>query len=63
MVALREEEKRDMVLMGEASYFSGLFVNDNGVLQLSNPNLKAKDMEPSCSCCIHTFNGKVFGTE
>lgn len=63
MVALHEDEKKDYVRVGESTYFSGLFVDDNGILQLVNPNLKAIDMTPSCNCCTHTFNGKVFGTE
>jgi hypothetical protein len=61
MVALKENEKKDFVRTGESSYFSGLYVDENGILQLSNPNLKAKDMKPFCNCCTHTFNGKIFG--
>ena len=63
MVALNEEEKKDCVRVGESTYFSGLFVDNNGVLQLVNPNLKAVDMKPFCDCCTHTFNGKIFGIE
>jgi len=63
IVALHEDEKKDYVRVGESTYFSGLFVDDDGILQLVNPNLKAVDMTPSCNCCTHTFNGKVFGTE
>lgn len=63
MVALREDEKEDFVRTGESSYFSGLYVDKSGILQMSNPNLKAKDMKPFCTCCTHTFNGKLFGTE
>lgn len=63
IVAINEEEKDDFVRIGESSYFSGLFVDMNGILQLSNPNLKAVDMKPYCNCCTHTFNGKLFGTE
>uniref|UniRef100_UPI0040493299 hypothetical protein n=1 Tax=Flavobacterium sp. TaxID=239 RepID=UPI0040493299 len=63
MVALREHEKEDFIATGESSYFSGLYVDDHGILQLSNPNLKAKDMKPFCNCCTHTFNGKLFGTD
>lgn len=63
MVALRENEKEDFIRTGESSYFSGLYVDNSGVLQISNPNLKAKDMKPFCNCCTHTFNGKLFGTE
>ena len=63
IVALNEDEKKDYVRVGESTYFSGLFVDINGILQLVDPNLKAVDMKPSCDCCTHTFNGKVFGTE
>lgn len=63
MVALNTEEKEDYIRVGESSYFSGLFVDDNGILQITDPNLKATDMKPFCSCCTHTFNGKTFGTE
>ena len=63
IVALKGDEKRDYVRVGETSYFSGLFVDDDGILQLVNPNLKAADMKPYCDCCTHTLNGKLFGTE
>lgn len=63
IVALHVDQKRDYVRIGESAYFSGLFVDDDGILQLVNPNLKAADMTPFCGCCTHTFNGKVFGTE
>ena len=63
MVAIRENEKEDFIRSGESSYFSGLYVNYDGILQLCNPNLKAIDMKPFCSCCTHTFNGKLFGSE
>ena len=63
MVALREEDKKDYIGIGESSYFSGLYVDENGVLQLCNADLKAVDMKPFCDCCTHTFNGKLFGTE
>ncbi|CAM3149259.1 hypothetical protein KADA111694_06110 [Kaistella daneshvariae] len=63
MVALKEEDKKEFVRCGESSYFSGLFVDENGILQLSNADLTAKDMVPFCTCCTHTLNGKLFGTE
>lgn len=62
MVALNEHEKKDIIRIGESSYFSGLFVDDEGILQLSNRELKAKGMRPFCDCCTHTFNGKLFGS-
>lgn len=63
MVALNYDDKEDFICVGESSYFSGLYVNNDGILQMSNPNLKAFNMKPFCSCCTHTFNGKLFGTE
>lgn len=63
IVALNEDEKKDYVRVDESSYFSGLFVDENRILQKNNPNLKAIDMKPFCNCCTHTFNGKLFGTE
>ena len=61
MVALSEVDRKDYIRTGESSYFSGLFVDDNGLLQRVNPLLKAKDMTPFCNCCTHTLNGEVFG--
>lgn len=63
MVALHEKDKRDYIRLGESTYFSGLFVDKDGVLQKVNPHLKASDMKPFCTCCTHTFNGQIFGTE
>jgi hypothetical protein len=62
IVALTQDEKKDYVRVGESSYFSGLYVDDNSILQIVNPDLKARDMKPFCSCCTHTYNGKLFGT-
>ena len=62
VVALTQDERKDYVRVGESSYFSGLYVDDNAILQIVNPDLKARDMKPFCSCCTHTFNGKLFGT-
>ena len=63
IVALLEDEKKEFVRIGESSFYSGLFVDNYGILQHVNPNLKAVDMKPFCNCCTHTFNGKLFGTE
>ncbi len=63
LVALRPDEKEEYVRVGESNYFSGMYVDEEGKLQLTNPNLSAKDMTPFCSCCTHTLNGKVFGTQ
>ncbi|HRO44045.1 MAG TPA: hypothetical protein PL009_14515, partial [Flavipsychrobacter sp.] len=63
MVALVKNDRKDYVRVGEASYFSGLLVDEENFLQITNPDLKASDFQPACSCCTHTFNGKVFGTQ
>lgn len=61
LIALTNDQKKDIVRIGEASYFSGLYVDDSGYLQIVNPNIKAEDLSPSCSCCTHTLNGVQFG--
>ncbi len=61
MVALHEDEREEVVCLGESSYFSGLYVDDQKRLQIVNPQLNAQDMQPYCQCCTHTFNGKLFG--
>jgi hypothetical protein len=62
LVALTENEKRNYVRVGESSYFSGMFVNDEGILSLVEPELQPEKMQTSCTCCTHTFNGVRFGT-
>lgn len=61
MVARHKHERREMVRAGESSYYSGLYVDDQGILQVVNPDVSAETLEPSCSCCTHTFNGVRFG--
>ncbi|WP_299277965.1 hypothetical protein [uncultured Psychroserpens sp.] len=63
LVANDESDKKDYVRLGESTYFSGLFIDVDGILQLTNPNLKPKDLTPFCNCCTHTLNGKLFGSE
>ena len=63
MVALNKNEMADYVRLGDNSYYSGLYVDENGILQISNTDIKPVDMKPFCDCCTHTFNGKLFGTE
>ena len=60
LVSLNENDKEDIVKIGESSYFSGMYVDDFGILQLSNPYLKINDLKHYCKCCTHTFNGKVY---
>ncbi|AQY21641.1 hypothetical protein [Riemerella anatipestifer] len=60
MVALTEDEKQDFVRIGESSYFSGLFVDENNILQKCTPELNKFNMQKFCSCCTYTFNGEVY---
>jgi hypothetical protein len=61
MVALHEKDRQEQVRLGESSYFSGLYVDDQGSLRVVNPQLTAEHMRPNCHCCTHTFNGIPFG--
>jgi len=60
LVALNQDDKKDIVRLGEATYFSGLYIDDDGLLQLSNPELQTTDLKHYCDCCTHTFNGQVY---
>lgn len=60
MVALREEDREDYVCTGESTYFSGLYVDDDGVLRIVNPEFGPSTLAPTCRCCTHTFNGVPF---
>ena len=57
IVALNHNKKEDFVRVGESSYYSGMYVDENGILQISNSELKATDLKHLCNCCTHTFNG------
>jgi hypothetical protein len=60
LVALPGRERERYVRVGESSYFSGMYVDDAGILQLVDPSLGPSSMVPSCKCCTHTFNGVPF---
>ncbi|GLS86582.1 hypothetical protein GCM10010873_15560 [Cypionkella aquatica] len=60
LVARSEAEERDVVRLGESSYWSGLRISDANVLEKVAPDLGLDDMVPSCACCTHTFNGARF---
>ncbi len=60
LVAHREEDKQAHVRVGESTYFSGLFVDADGLLQRVDEALSARSLSPSCDCCTHTFNGVPF---
>lgn len=61
MVAIHEEDREDIVRLGESAYFNGLFVDGQKQLQIVNPHLSVEEMKPHCRCCTHTFNGVPFG--
>lgn len=63
LVARHESERLEIVRIGESSYYSGLYVDDAGILRVVNPDLRPEDLTPSCSCCTHTFNGVRFGSQ
>lgn len=52
------EKKHSFFRSGESSYYSELYVDQNGILQMINPNWSVNDFHPSCACCTHTLNGK-----
>ena len=60
LVALHEADRKDYVRIGESSYFSGLYVANDGTLQVVNPDMDASSLEPDCKCCTYTFNGVRF---
>lgn len=60
MVARSDAEKSPFVLIGENTYYSGLFVDADNRLRLIDPDLHVEHMEPGCACCTHTFNGVPF---
>ncbi|MEM8976234.1 MAG: hypothetical protein AAGD43_29560 [Pseudomonadota bacterium] len=60
MVARTEDKKPATVGIGESTYFSGLYVDENNRLAIVDPSIKVEDLEPDCSCCTHTFNGVPF---
>ena len=60
MVARNDTEKREQFGIAESTYFSGLYIDADNQLALVNPDLRVEDMEPSCPCCTHTFNGEPF---
>jgi len=48
--------------VGESTYYSGLYVDEAGILRLVDPDLRPQDLVPDCTCCTHTLNGVRFGS-
>ncbi len=60
LVALRQQDEQGYIRTGESSYFSGLRIDEAGVLQLVNADIGPHSLSPLCKCCTHTFNGTPF---
>ena len=60
LVARSKAERQPFGRIGESSYYSGLYVDEDNRLRLVDPALRVEDMEPACACCTHTFNGVPF---
>lgn len=60
MVALHESDKQEYVRTDENSYYSGLWVDEAGLLQKVNPLLTPEHMESFSDYYTHSFNGVVF---
>ena len=60
MVSLNDLDRKEIMSVGESTYYSALYVDSDGILQIVAPHLKAEDLKHYCSCCTHTFNGKVY---
>lgn len=60
LVALRQEDRREVVRLGESTYFSGLYVDEDHRLRRVASTIGPETLEPSCPCCTHTLNGVPF---
>lgn len=60
LVAPHEHERKPFVRVGESSYYSGMYVDGAGILQVVDPSVGASTLVPDCKCCTHTFNGVRF---
>lgn len=61
LVALQKKDGKDIVRVGESTYYSGLYVDESNRLQVVAPEIGPESLEPFCSCCTHTLNGVPFG--
>lgn len=56
--AFRLDNHHGYFYAGESSSFSKLKIDENGILVKIKPDFVP--YKPSCTCCTHTFNGKVY---
>lgn len=61
MVDINNCDESEYCRSGEGSYFSRLYVDNDGILCKVNPNLS--NVSPSCDCHTQTFNGNVIGNK
>jgi len=59
IVAKAEHEKKEIVRIGESTYYNGLYIDEESFLRKVNPNIRNEDLVPLCSCCTYTFNGEL----
>lgn len=45
--------------VGESSFYSAMYVSESGILKKVNELFNVESLPITCSCCTHTFNGKV----
>lgn len=60
MVSLNADNKKDYIRIGESTFYSGLFVDENGILQISNPSFNPSSINDKHNYNFETnsFNGK-----
>ena len=63
MVARKDAEKARFFRAGESSYYSKLWIDADNRLAKVDPDWGVEDMEPSCACCTHTFNGMTLSRD
>lgn len=60
LVAIHEADRKNIVRVGESSYYSGLYVDADNTLRVVDADIRIEELQPHCTCCTHTFNGKPF---
>ena len=60
LVARPGEAPESVVCIGESSHYSGLYVDEGGILRVVSPELGPESLQPTCACCTHTLNGVPF---
>jgi len=51
------------VRIGESSRYSTMYVDENNILRFVKTEMKNEDFTPDCTCCTHTFNGKILNNK